>query len=82
MKVSFDIREKFVKFLYGDEPWAEHSAYAFGPDGETGLLSAEELGKRRRIEKIEKLDKIGWKRFQPLLSRLLSLKGTIVEAYL
>ncbi|EWZ00183.1 hypothetical protein FOYG_00072 [Fusarium oxysporum NRRL 32931] len=82
VKVSFDIREKFVKFLYGDEPWAQHSAYAFGPDGETGLLSAEELGKRRRIEKIEKLDKIGWKRFQPLLSRLLSLKGTIVEAYL
>ncbi|OCT49464.1 carboxylesterase [Cladophialophora carrionii] len=82
VKVSLDIREKFVKFVYGEEPWPQHLAYAFGPDGGVGAISDEELQRRRRIAKIEQLNKLGWKRFQPLLARLLSLKGTVEEGYL
>lgn len=81
MKVSFDIREKWIKFLYGADPWPENLVYAFGPAGKGEALSDADLARRRRIQKIQKLEEFGWKECQPLVTRLLGTRGKVEEAY-
>lgn len=75
------MRQKWIAFMYGDEPWPQKETYAFGPAGEVGALKDEELLTRRRGQEIEKLDEIGWVHFQPLITRLLTAKGIVEEAY-
>lgn len=75
------MRQKWISFMYGEDPWPQPQTYAFGPAGEVGALRDADLLKRRRIHEIEQLDKIGWVHFQSLVTRLLTAKGTVEEAY-
>ena len=75
------IREKWVRFLNGESPWDADEIYAFGPDGDYGTISEEELGRRRRIGLVNGLKRIGWARCQPLVTRLLGARGFMTEIY-
>jgi hypothetical protein len=79
--VSEAMRERWVAFVYGDEPWDSTRVYAFGPSGRYGPIGSVELAQRRRIQCIESLRKIGWTRCQPLATRLMSARGVVEEAY-
>ena len=74
MKVSVDIRQRWIQFLYGEDPWPENQVYAFGPAGECKVIGGQELANRRRVSKLETLDKIGWKACVPLVTRLLAMR--------
>lgn len=81
MKVSLDIRERWIAFMYGEDPWPEDKVYAFGPAGQGKAIGDADLAKRRRVKEIEKLDEVGWRKCQPLVTRLLSVRGQVEEAY-
>ncbi|KAF5002929.1 hypothetical protein FDECE_10484 [Fusarium decemcellulare] len=61
VRVSVSIRQRWIAFLYGEDPWSEDQVYAFGPAGECKVIGDEELTNRRRVSKLETLDVTGWK---------------------
>ncbi|KAJ3520048.1 hypothetical protein NM208_g13883 [Fusarium decemcellulare] len=61
MRVSVSIRQRWIAFLYGEDPWPEDQIYAFGPAGECKVIGDEELTNRRRVSKLKTLDVTGWK---------------------
>ncbi|KAF5250383.1 hypothetical protein FANTH_4416 [Fusarium anthophilum] len=80
-KISIAMRENWVSFIYGRDPWEQSTAYAFGPDGGHGPIKPEELAARRRISRLEKLREIGWARCQLLVAMLMGARGIVEEAY-
>jgi hypothetical protein len=81
MRVSGDMREKWVAFVYGEAPWDEKLVYAWGPDGRYGPVPDEQLKERRRVGCFEAVRRIGWERLQPLVTRLVEARGIVKEAY-
>ena len=80
MRVSEDMREKWVSFVCGESPWNEERIIAWGPDGGTGFVDEGEL-KERRVGCFEEIRRIGWERLQPLVTRLVEARGIVEEAY-
>ena len=55
---SKSVQEKWMTYGTGGSPWAKDTYYAFGPSGQTGPLSAEDLAKRRRLPAYDVLSHI------------------------
>ncbi|KAL7269068.1 hypothetical protein RUND412_008280 [Rhizina undulata] len=48
-KVGDDMRQKWIEFSNGIDPWDAGRVYGFGPNGECGEVSEEEFARRRRV---------------------------------
>ncbi|KAF2848598.1 carboxylesterase [Plenodomus tracheiphilus IPT5] len=80
--VSSDMRGRWVAFANGEDPWEQSTVYSFGPGEGFGPIHSEELTKRRRVSCITQLGYIGWRRCQPLMTRLMGARGVVDKAYL
>ncbi|KAL7269070.1 hypothetical protein RUND412_008282 [Rhizina undulata] len=48
-KVGDNMRQKWIEFANGIDPWDAGKVYGFGPNGECGEVSKEEFARRRRV---------------------------------
>ncbi|KAI1776939.1 Alpha/Beta hydrolase protein [Hypoxylon cercidicola] len=80
--IGSDMREKWVTFANGADPWEQRAVYSFGPGGSHGPIESEELAKRRRVSQLIQLREIGWSRCQSLMTRLMGARGVVEKAYL
>ena len=55
---SKSVQEKWVTYGVGGSPWAKGTCYAFGPNGQMGPITSEELETRRRLTAYEVLSQI------------------------
>ena len=55
---SKSVQEKWLTYATGGSPWAKDTYYAFGPSGQIGPLSTEDLAKRRRLGVYDLLSQI------------------------
>lgn len=51
------MREKWIRFISGEQPWQPNSYVAFGPYGTYGEVDETGLRSRRRMEQVEYLGK-------------------------
>ncbi|KAG4431206.1 hypothetical protein IFR05_013313 [Cadophora sp. M221] len=80
--VGTSMRESWITFINGGDPWEQDTVYGFGPKGNCRAIKPEVLSQRRRTHCINSLREIGWSRCQPLITRLMGARGVVVEAYL
>lgn len=58
-KVGQAVREKYISFVNGEEPWSSKEIYGFGPSGGLAELSDEQVQSRRRTKALETIRELG-----------------------
>lgn len=58
-KVGQGVRQKYIAFVNGEEPWSTGSTYGFGPAGNSGEVSDEQVRSRRRTKALETIREVG-----------------------
>lgn len=70
VKVGQRIRQAWIDFAYGEDPWSEEKTFAFGPFGTSGELTDGEYRFRRRVHCYEKLQETDPKIYQEVNAKL------------
>ena len=58
LKMSEDLRRRFIEFVNGDEPWDRSLTCAFGPHGQVQEINKDGVRARRRMSHISELKKM------------------------
>lgn len=53
------MRDKWIDFIYGRDPWNEEKIFGFGPQDSSGEIHEEGMCTRRRVEIWHLLDAVG-----------------------
>ena len=70
---SKSVQEKWVTYATGGTPWAKNTYYAFGPSGQVGPLSTEDLKKRRRLPAYGVLDHLSPEELRHIVDQVMRL---------
>jgi hypothetical protein len=68
--VGREMRDRWVRFVHGEEPWDEKHRFAFGPQGKCGEIGEDEYAVRRRVRHFEILREMGPTRLWPIFRQL------------
>lgn len=64
------MREKWIKFCHGEDPWPSQDIYAFGPYGRCNEISQDEHEGRRRLQACHLLREVGSETYDLIFARL------------
>jgi carboxylesterase type B len=68
--VGKEMRQRWIRFVNGDEPWSEHQRFAFGPVGECKEIDEIQFADRRRVEHCKVLKEAGAGAYMPIVFAL------------
>ncbi|KAJ5239074.1 Carboxylesterase type B [Penicillium chermesinum] len=68
--VSKEMRQRWVRFVAGDEPWAVDKRFAYGPLGECREIDESEFAFRRRVSHCRVLQQAGSSVYMPIMAAL------------
>ncbi|OJK04346.1 hypothetical protein ASPACDRAFT_20809 [Aspergillus aculeatus ATCC 16872] len=65
--VGREMRERWVRFANGTQPWSKARRFAFGPLGECQEINEEQFAARRRVEHLRVLREAGMGVYMPIV---------------
>lgn len=76
-QVGVTLRENWIKFVNGEEPWSKEKIFTYGPEAKTAELTKDEAIPRRRQKHFAVLEEIGHEKCNEVFMRL---KAVIANA--
>ena len=73
------MQEKWIQFIRGKDPWKPGEAFAFGPFGESRLLSPQGLNARRRQQHVTALAALGSQKVNEIVARLATGRSSLLN---
>lgn len=68
--VGKEMRQRWIRFVNGDDPWSPDRRFAFGPVGECKEINEVQFAARRRVEHCEVLKEAGPSAYMPIVFAL------------
>lgn len=68
--IGREMRQRWIRFVGGEEAWSTRSRFAFGPLGECKEINEAEFAARRRVEHIKILQEAGIGVYMPIIAAL------------
>jgi carboxylesterase type B len=68
--VGQEMRQRWIQFINGNEPWNSGRRFAFGPVGECKEIDEAQFASRRRVEHCKVLKKAGASVYMPIIFAL------------
>ncbi|RAL15772.1 putative carboxylesterase [Aspergillus homomorphus CBS 101889] len=65
--VGQEMRDRWISFVNGREPWSEGRRFAFGPFGESKQITEEQFAARRRVKHMQVLREAGMRVYMPIV---------------
>ncbi|PYH42293.1 putative carboxylesterase [Aspergillus saccharolyticus JOP 1030-1] len=65
--VSQEMRERWIRFANGSQPWSDERRFAFGPFGECKEIDEVQFAARRRVEHLRALREAGMGVYMPIV---------------
>ncbi|KAJ4326964.1 hypothetical protein N0V84_002577 [Fusarium piperis] len=78
-EIARSMQEKWIEFIRGKDPWKPGEAFAFGPFGESGLLSPRGLDARRRQQHVAALDGLGSQKVNAIVAKLAAGRASLLN---
>jgi carboxylesterase type B len=68
--VGQEMRNRWIRFVYGENPWSEEHRYAYGPCGECKEINETQFAARRRVEHCKVLQEASVSSYMPIIASL------------
>jgi carboxylesterase type B len=71
--VGQEMRNRWIRFINGEEPWSPISTgkrFAFGPYGECKEINEKQFAARRRVAHMQVLKEAGFAVYAPIMNKL------------
>lgn len=68
--VGKEMRNRWIQFVSGENPWSEEHRYAYGPFGECKEIDELQFAARRRVEHCQVLQEVGISTYMPIIASL------------
>ncbi|EEU40127.1 uncharacterized protein NECHADRAFT_33545 [Fusarium vanettenii 77-13-4] len=78
-QIARSMQEKWVSFVRGKDPWEPGGVFAFGPFGESQLLSPQGLNARRRQQHVAALAALGSQKVNEIVAKLATGKSSLLN---
>ncbi|WAO85001.1 Carboxylic ester hydrolase [Fusarium falciforme] len=78
-EIARSMQEKWIMFIHGQDPWKPGEAFAFGPFGESRLLSPQALNARRRQQHVAALAALGSQKVNEIVARLATGRSSLLN---
>ncbi|KAJ3466084.1 hypothetical protein MRS44_006742 [Fusarium solani] len=77
--IARSMQEKWIQFIRGQDPWKPGGAFAFGPFGESQLLSPQGLNARRRQQHVAALAALGSQKINEIVAKLATGRSSLLN---
>ncbi|KAM6534000.1 hypothetical protein FALCPG4_006937 [Fusarium falciforme] len=78
-EIARSMQGKWIMFIRGQDPWKPGEAFAFGPFGESRLLSPQALNARRRQQHVAALAALGSQKVNEIVARLATGRSSLLN---
>ncbi|OOQ88570.1 carboxylesterase [Penicillium brasilianum] len=68
--VGQEMRNRWIRFVHGENPWSEEHRYAYGPFGECKEINETQFAARRRVEHCKVLQEASISSYMPIIASL------------
>ncbi|KAM5353421.1 hypothetical protein ACJ41O_000071 [Fusarium nematophilum] len=78
-RVSSEMQQKWIEFVYGENPWKPEEPFAFGPLGECRAVDDHGLRARRRCRHVDALKDVGLEKVNAVVRALANGRGSLLN---